>query len=201
MVEWTRHFCIGEEMRIAIHQPNFFPWWPFFMKMKEVDLFIILTWCQWEKGGFQNRFFAKGRVHTMSVCRGLTPVCEKQYADPPGDWNRIKENLREYRQELALFDDCIMGSMLATNIQIIDRIARTLKIKAHIGIDFQTEKRNTARLVEICQRVGANEYLSGKSGADYLDMEQFKQAGIDVKFQDLSQVDTSPSIEILKHAA
>ena len=39
-------------MKIAIHQPNFFPWYPFFEKIKNCDIFIILTHCQFEKNGF-----------------------------------------------------------------------------------------------------------------------------------------------------
>ena len=43
-------------MRVSIHQPNFVPWYPFFQKIKEVDKFIILKECQFEKNGYQNRF-------------------------------------------------------------------------------------------------------------------------------------------------
>ena len=43
-------------MKIAIHQPNFLPWYPFFQKIKEVDKFIILGNCQFEKNGFQNPY-------------------------------------------------------------------------------------------------------------------------------------------------
>ena len=29
-------------MRVSIHQPNFVPWYPFFQKIKEVDIFVYL---------------------------------------------------------------------------------------------------------------------------------------------------------------
>ena len=43
-------------MKISIHQPNFVPWYPFFQKIQQCDKFIILTHCQFEKNGYQNRF-------------------------------------------------------------------------------------------------------------------------------------------------
>jgi hypothetical protein len=32
------------------------PWYPFFEKMQQADVFILLGHCQFEKNGFQNRF-------------------------------------------------------------------------------------------------------------------------------------------------
>ena len=42
-------------MKIAIHQPEHFPYLGFFQKMKEVDLFVILDDVQFTKGNFQHR--------------------------------------------------------------------------------------------------------------------------------------------------
>ena len=65
-------------MIVAIHQPNFIPWLPFFDKMAAADVFVILSECQFEKNGFQNRFQRNG-WNTMSVASGLAPIREKQY--------------------------------------------------------------------------------------------------------------------------
>ena len=43
-------------MTITIHQPNFMPWYPFFEKIQQADIFVLLGHCQFEKNGFQNRF-------------------------------------------------------------------------------------------------------------------------------------------------
>ena len=58
-------------MRLAIHQPNFMPWYPFFEKIKNCDKFIMLTHCQFEKNGYQNRFNLNDKWYTMSVKKGL----------------------------------------------------------------------------------------------------------------------------------
>ena len=58
-------------MKIAIHQPNFMPWYPFFQKVESADIFVILSNCQFEKNNFQNRFNIDDRWYTMSTNKGL----------------------------------------------------------------------------------------------------------------------------------
>ena len=47
-----------------------------------------------------------------------------------------------------------------------------------------TEQEPTQRLVEICRHVGASAYLSGAEERNYLDLERFSAAGIEVIFQE-----------------
>ena len=42
----------------------------------------------------------------------------------------------------------------------------------------------TGRLIDICKAVGAEVYLSGALGRDYLDPKRFETAGIELEFQD-----------------
>ena len=42
-------------MKVAIHQPEHFPYLGFFEKMKHADLFVILDDVQYSKGNWQNR--------------------------------------------------------------------------------------------------------------------------------------------------
>ena len=42
-------------MKVAIHQPEHFPYMGFFQKMKAADVFVILDDVQYTKGNFQNR--------------------------------------------------------------------------------------------------------------------------------------------------
>ena len=79
-------------MILAIHQPNFFPWWPYFEKIEQADMFVFLTHCEFEKNGYQNRFNHNDNWYTMSVKRGMKPISEKEYLNPKKDWDRIKSN-------------------------------------------------------------------------------------------------------------
>ena len=69
-------------MIVTIHQPNFIPWYPFFQKMEQADLFILLGHCQFEKNGFQNRFQLENTWNTLSVKKGKEPIVEKEYINP-----------------------------------------------------------------------------------------------------------------------
>ena len=51
-------------MKVAIHQPEHFPYMGFFEKMKSADLFVILDDVQYKKNNRQNRnkFLNKNNV-------------------------------------------------------------------------------------------------------------------------------------------
>lgn len=171
-------------MIITIHQPNFFPYYPFFQKMEMSEKFVLLTDCQYEKNGFQNRFNLGGSWHTMSAQKGLTRISEKKYVNHLADWQKIKISLKKYEDILVLFDDCISDSLAQTNIRIIRKAAALLDIKTEIVVDEPTNFNSTERLVELCKRNGGTKYVSGISGKKYLDMELFEKSGVEVIFQD-----------------
>lgn len=170
-------------MRISIHQPNFFPYEGIIDKIRRSDIFVILGYAQYERGNYQNRFSFKDKWYTMSVNQSLTPICEKIYRNPFGDWQKIKSQLPEHKV-LDLFDNCIGESLLETNSKIIKQICTILDIKTTIDKDYPTELKSTARLVDICKHYGADKYLSGSSGKKYLDMQLFEDAVISVEMQD-----------------
>ena len=171
-------------MRIAIHQPNFFPWYPFFQKISSVDKFVILNHCQFEKNGYQNRFNFNDNWYTMSVKKGLEPIKDKIYLNPKNDWDRIKNRLPEYKSILNEFDDCIFDVLEKTNIFIINRLCEMLNITTEIVTDYPTELKSTHRLIDICNHYGGTEYLSGIGAKDYLDEKLFKENNINISYQE-----------------
>lgn len=186
-------------MTIAIHQPNFFPWFPFFQKLKGADLFVMMSNCQYEKGGYQNRFYMDGAWHTMSTEKGMVSIREKNYLTPHTDWKKIKMSLpTHYSHVVARFDHCINESLERTNAAIIKQIVKTLGIETLIAPDFPTENKATERLVEICKRYNARTYLSGISGKDYLNLDLFKKEGIEVVFQKEEDMIKEPILETLQ---
>jgi hypothetical protein len=42
----------------------------------------------------------------------------------------------------------------------------------------------TDRLIDICQTLGADTYLAGQGGADYMDLQRFEENGIQVIVQE-----------------
>jgi len=141
-------------MRIAIHQPSFLPWFPFFEKMEQADIFVILTECQFEKNGFTNRAKINGKWWTKPVRHGLVRIIDKYYDDGQ--------------------------SLLDVNLANITAIARILGIDTNkIRFDFPTPLKGTDRLVEICQMYKCDEYLSNALAQNkYLEVGKLKAAGI-----------------------
>jgi len=192
-------------MKIAIHQPNFFPWYPFFQKMMRCDIFVILSNCQFEKNNYQNRFKMQGRYrqwNTLSVANKIENIKDKLYLNPMNDFELIKNNLPDYKEILEQFQHIINSDnsqlLLFVNYSIIKKIKALLKIDTEIGYDFLTSKTATERLVELCKFYKCDTYLSGIGAVKYINMEVFKYHGITVEFQDINEIIRKPILEVLK---
>ena len=185
-------------MMIAIHQPNFFPWMPFFSKMGAVDRFVIMSHCQFEKNNYQNRFFYRDSWHTMSVRKGLDSIIEKKYVDPFGDWDRIKRKLSDKSKILSRFDSCISENLADTNTKLIVSIADCLRIQTEIVNDDPTDLKSNERLIWICKRFGADKYLAGSGGKNYMEVQKFEEAGIEVLFQEVELKDKIHVLDVLE---
>jgi hypothetical protein len=184
-------------MIVAIHQPNFFPWLPFYEKIKAADVFVFLRNCQFEKNNYQNRFHYRDRWHTMSVNKGLEPIVDKRYVGHEKDWNKIKTNLRDKKLVLADYDSCINDSLYETNHNIIIKTLKKLNIHTAIEYDSSTNLASTDRLVEICKSLNATTYLAGRGGTKYMDMNKFEEAGIKVEIQTVSVEQSIHVLDIL----
>lgn len=176
-------------MRIAIHQPNFCPVKGYFDKIAKADLFIIMIWCQWEKGKYQNRFHADERWHTMGINHGLEFIADKKYTNPSKDWAKIRKRYKK----LEAFDQCISESLYRTNSAIILEACQRLGIDTPIVYDYPNDLKGTDRLIDLCRCFKATEYISGPSGRKYLELEKF--GAIKVGF--IENTDLMPLVNLL----
>lgn len=148
-------------MRVAIHQPNFVPHFGFFYKMSQCDIFVVLSQVQFEKNGYQNRFFIQKhqRWVSMPINHGMDPIYKKRYT------NGLRLDLH--------------------NIMFIKWMADTLSIEARIVPDVVTNASGTQRLLDNLNFYGATTYITHPSAKDkYLDEQLLKTAGIDVEYSD-----------------
>jgi len=191
-------------MKIAIHQPHYLPWLGYFAKWAAADLFVFLDTVQYEKNGWQNR----NRIKTRDGPRWLTaPVrarlgtairdvmidttqpwrarhlraIDNAYAKAPS-WPHHRDELqsfygREWDRLAPLAVESAQWLAQALGISIPTRLASDLTLPDRARLDA------TARLVALCQAVGADTYLAGRDGALYLDADQFAAAGIAVETQ------------------
>ena len=160
------------------------------------DIFVTLSYCQFEKNNYQNRFNMDDHWYTLSVHKGLDPIIEKEYITPYEDWKKIKKQLPEY--DLSIFDECISLNLSETNIKIIKKIAKLLDIKTKIVEDYETNLTKEERLIDICKTYEAITYLSGTTGQKYMDLKKFEKNNIKVIFQNEKQKIKIPILKILK---
>ena len=184
-------------MIVSIHQPNFIPWYPFFKKIEQADIFVILSHCQYEKGGFQNRFSLDDHWYTMGVGKGTQCISTKKYSNCENDWEIIKRRLPQYEDILSQFDSYIQPSLMDTNINIINKLCSLLNISTKIVYDSETNVRGTDRLMKICKNYNADTYIAGPSGKKYLDEVKFTENNIQVIYQTQNKIEQIPILKAL----
>lgn len=183
-------------MKLSCHQPNFFPWLPFFNKIESSDVFVILNHVQYTRHQYQNRFKWNEKWITLPVLKGkLTDqIFEKIYINPFDHWNKIKSEVGI--KEMEMFDEDINENLSECNTRIIKKIANIMKLETPIIKDHKHLSRNpTLRIIELCKEHGANTYLSGPSGKKYLDFSKFEEFNIEIEF--ISNTKNLPIFEYL----
>lgn len=144
-------------MRISIHQPNFFCHFGLIYKISMSDIFICLSQVQFEKNGYQNRYFLQGlnKWVTKPVNHGLEPIFTKEYVGGT--------------------------KLLDLNLRILKIFLDILDIKTQVVIDIPTASKSTQRLLDNLNHYGATAYITNPSAKDkYLDEDMIRKAGIDI---------------------
>jgi len=189
-------------MKVAIHQPQYLPWLGYFDKIDQADCFVLLDDVQFKKNEWQNR----NKIKTAAGWQWLTVpvlhrfpqrICEVRInrTDP---WSRKHLQALTSNYSSAPFFDLhrpffeeIYGRewtlLVDLNVAAITYLAEALGMRTKLvmasSLPVPAELEATDRLIAICQAVGANTYLSGVGGREYLDLAPFEEAGIGVLFQ------------------
>jgi hypothetical protein len=103
---------------------------------------------------------------------------EQSYRRAPF-WSDYSDELRE-----TLWTET--SSLADLNIRLIELLMRWFKIDVRTvrSSELDVKGDRSELLLNICTRVGADRYLSGISGRDYLDVSLFDAAGVGVEFHE-----------------
>ena len=165
--------------KVAIHQPEHFPYMGFFQKMQYADVFIILDDVQYTKGNWQNRnkFLNMNDVEDFFTVQ----VEKKAYKKPinevkvvPGKWKHKILSKIQYNFGLDLTDIYAHDKLIDINMDTIHWVRDKLNIKTpmFIGSDLNINTTSTRRIVDIVRYFGT-EYISGEGGKLYLEESLF----------------------------
>ena len=168
-------------MKIAIHQPEHFPYMGFFQKMKGADLFVILDDVQYTKNNFQNRnkFLNKNGVEEWFTVE-LEPNSSKKLINDIKVSNnykwkktiitKLQNNFKIDFTKIYSYD-----MLLDINVASIEYCRQKLKISTPMvfSSELNITTKSSQRLSDICKSLNATEYISGKGGKKYLDESKF----------------------------
>ncbi|WP_320040089.1 WbqC family protein [uncultured Desulfobacter sp.] len=191
--------------RLAIQQPEHAPWLGFFHKMMHVDIYVYLDNVQFKKRYFENRNKIRtpdGWIWTTApvIVKGrYTQNIRDVELTPDHGWKRSyagrlhssygkstgSPELLHWLQETWLpTPHCLLLDM---NLSFINYIRNLLFIDTPtlLASDLTSAKlRGSDLILNICRRTGANIYISGPDGRNYLDQEAFSSAGVKIKYHD-----------------
>ena len=191
--------------RIAtIHQPEHLPWLGFFAKVAAADLLISLDTVPFRKNYFQNRnriLGFDGAPHWLTVPVHLDrhrhgEIRQVRIADDRRWRNKYLRTLEQRYRKHAHFEEVFTPiaaiverewvRLADLNHALIDALLEKLGIATPVLIagDLGGDGSRSRLLADLCRRAGADVYLSGPSGRDYLDFEPFHRLGIEVRFHD-----------------
>ena len=189
-------------MIVSIHQPQYLPWLGYFDKISKSDVFVLLDNVQFKKNEWQNR----NRIKTARGWQWLTvPVIHKfsqkiyeVKINNTVHWgkkhlNTLVTNYSKaafFRQHIAFFEQAFVREwrcLVDLNIHFIRYLADGLGLSEKRLVRasaYDLREDATERLIDICQQLQGDVYLSGRDGAKYLNTALFEKEGIQVVFQD-----------------
>ena len=199
---------MSEGKKVAILQSNYIPWKGYFDLMAKVDEFIIYDEVQYTKNDWRNRNKIKTPqgvkwlsipVHTKGHISNAVRIVDAEIVDgrwAKSHWNTIVQNygksqyFHEYAGRLEqLYSECENEKLLCkVNYRLLYAIVDILGIDTKISFssDYGLVDGKTERLVDLVQKAGGDEYLSGPAAKDYIEENLFADAGIKLSWMDYS---------------
>jgi hypothetical protein len=179
-------------MIVTIHQPEHFPYMGFFQKMSSADLFVVLDDVKFKKNDFQNRNrFLNRSGHdewfTVPVEKDANSKLIKDVVvSKDVHWRSSVKKQIFFNLKYDMSEVYDTGEKLIDiNLASIEWCRKKLGIKTDMVMSSNISEKQGSKselLLAICKQIGAKKYISGSGGRDYLDVEIFKDAGIEVEF-------------------
>ena len=189
---------------VAIHQPCYIPWLPFFEKIKKSDVFVFLDDVQYQKNGWQNR----NKIRTNDGSIWLTIPVNAHFKsksneikiDYTQNWvDKHKKSFlinyskakyfNENWKDLEKIYDMNFETLTELNLEIISFIQKKFNIETKIMLSSELDisSSSSERILDICKKLDADVYYSGQGYGmpekKYLDEEDFLKNNIETKFQ------------------
>jgi hypothetical protein len=190
--------------RIGILQPGYLPWLGFFEQIGRVDAFIIYDDVQFDKGGWRNRNRVKSpngpawlTVPVLTKGQGNLNIRDIQISQTER-WSSkhirtiqqyySRADYYEYTDELFQIWESQWEFLIDLDIAIIRWMAEKfgLSTQFYLSSDLNIQGDRIQRLINIIKHLDGNVFYEGAAGKNYIDIQNFREHGIEVEFQDYS---------------
>ncbi len=188
-------------MIVSAHQPHFLPWMGYFNKVAKSDVFVWLENVQFRKNYFQNRTKIKvGEKEFWLTVPVKKAGLETHIADieivRSKDYKKIAKTIvntyskapfyADFFPEIEKIINSDSNSLNEINYQLFMYLLKVLEIETQVlrstELNLQNEDPND-RLVELCVKLNATDYIAGKGGANYMDESLFEENNVNILWQ------------------
>jgi hypothetical protein len=209
---------VSDEMKIAVLQSNYLPWYGYFKIVSEVDLFVFFDSAQYTKNDWRNR----NKILLNNTPLWLTiPVgnnINRRIMDvqlPSGSWRykHIKSLTHAYSKApyfyliekfiLPIIDNTSILSLSELNQKLVTSVSRdifNLQTVFHSFTGDMIHESPSKRIAEIVEFFGGNTYISGPSASRYLDHKDFIDANIILNYISYGGLESRNIVEVRENA-
>jgi hypothetical protein len=188
---------------VMISQSNYIPWKGYFDMIASVDVFVVYDEVQYTKNDWRNRNLIK----TKNELQWLTipvkqeslsqTICETEVFNT--NWKKkhigsLQSNygkalfFKEFKERIFKIYELSSTSLSEINLRFIKEICAILEIDTRIidsrSLNLSGDKQQ--RLVQACQKLNADTYLSGPAAKSYIDEDFFASNQIKLEWMDYS---------------
>lgn len=194
-------------MILTAHQPQYLPGLRLFAKIASADLFVIFDISQFESKSFENRNFIKTQAGPLLL---TAPVAMKDHFSntgatielAPGPWQRkhIKSislaygkapYFRDYAEDLFEILGRPYRLLAEINAALLAYFLAALRITTPVvkASDYSFDGEKSGLVLDMCRKLGATTYIFGAQGVNYADVDAFRAAGVEPKFQQFTPLE------------
>ena len=181
---------------VAIHQPEYFPWPGYLAKARRADVFVLFDQVQFDRSSLQHRAkIANGPdlvwLTIPFVHRFPQRIDELAFADARWAQKHWKSLRACYGRAPGwpAASAALEAFFAASHARVVDAVVASVTLLfAAFGVTTPVVRASSLPVtgdkgelvLGICRHLGAGRYLSGATGASYLDSAAFAAAGIEL---------------------
>ncbi|GFM35157.1 WbqC family protein [Desulfovibrio subterraneus] len=187
---------------IVISQPRFLPALNYFQRMEICDCFVFLDTVQYSPSDWENR----NKIKTPLGAQWVTvPVKNSGHGmrifdteiENKHNWrSKILKTLRQnyskapfYTYCMPYLEECFSQDwykLVDLNMHLIDFACRTLDISCEFvfSSELNVDGSGEALLINLCKNLGADKYISGSLGRNYITKRNWDDEGIELCYHD-----------------